>query len=366
MEKIEKLTPEQEAKIDVYRDMYLAKFFNNPKEAELEEVTEYIHWFYETFDVSPNKKPIVVLCDSPYECLVEINKVENNGVFNKENFKWYAYSSSLSAFNSWVSFCDFFDKEVVKLDDSELFNKYKKILDLNIFWSNAFENYVFVSKNAIRFNRDTQNNLHSISEKAIEFKDGYGFYFIHGVNIVDSLWEKLQADTYTFEDFVKETNEEVKNAVITFFMEKYGNEYVFRFLSENLKEVDTYVDKKSEQYLKGTTMGMNVGVYTLFKGQMGNTELAFVRCYCPSTDRMFFLGVDPETNDNAKDAIASLYRVPEKLKKHIKYIQRQGERFTTVFDEKGNQLMKTLPKEDLTNLVPVSGDEYFELMTYEY
>jgi len=140
---------------------------------------------------------------------------------------------------------------------------------------------------------------------------------------------------------------------------------LFRFFSKDLKEVDTYTDKKDEKYLKGTTGGMNVGVYTLFKGGINGEKVAYVRCYCPSTDRMFFLGVAPE-NKNAKDAIASLYRIPSKLKSHIKSIARQGERFSTTFTDAGTKIMKSLSESDTANLVSINGNDYFKLMSYEY
>ena len=156
----------------------------------------------------------------------------------------------------------------------------------------------------------------------------------------------------------------MKSAIIALMQERFGEEHVFRFFSKDLKEVDTYVDKKDEKYLEGTTKGMNVGVYTLFKGEINNESVAYVRCYCPSTDRMFFLGVDPKHN-NAKDAIASLYRVPKQLKNNIKYIQRQGERFSTVFDEQGTNLLKK-KKVNCSDTVSISGDEYFQKITFEY
>ena len=127
------------------------------------------------------------------------------------------------------------------------------------------------------------------------------------------------------------------------------------------------VDKKSDEHLKGTTGGMNIGVYTLFKGEINDTDVAYIRCYCPSTDRMFFLGVE-SNHDSAKEAIASLYRVPKKLAGKVEYIQRQGERFSTVFNDEGMKMLKNgdLSKNDMQNVVTISGDEYFAKMKYEY
>lgn len=80
---------------------------------------------------------------------------------------------------------------------------------------------------------------------------------------------------------------------------------------------------------------------------------------------MFFLCVSPD-NTTAKDAIASLYRVPKKLIGEIKYIQRQGERYSTVFTDAGKELLNSLTQEDISDLVPVTGDQYFSQLKYEY
>jgi hypothetical protein len=190
------------------------------------------------------------------------------------------------------------------------------------------------------------------------------FFFVY-LDIRSNLFIKLKEDKYTMEDFTKEEDEEVKSACISFMQQTKGEDYLVSFFKDNLKEIDTFVDKKDEMYLEGTTKGMNVGVYTLFKGKINNVKIAYVRCYCPSTDRMFFLGVSSKYN-NAKDAIASLYRVPKKLKQYITTINRQGERFSTNFTKEGLTLLKTLPKSDIEDLVSVSGNEYFSKIKYEF
>jgi len=147
--------------------------------------------------------------------------------------------------------------------------------------------------------------------------------------------------------------------------ELYGDSFIADFFSSVLSEIDTYVDKKDEKYLEGTTRGMNVGVYTLFTGNLSGYKIAYIRCYCPSTDRMFYLGVEPIYN-NAKDAIASLYPVPVKLKNHIKGISRQGERFSTTYTKDGWGIIAKMSEQDFQNTTRISGDEYFKKMEYEF
>ena len=266
----------------------------------------------------------------------------------------------------WVSWIDYFvQNDLIKTDRKDDFINFKELLLSGVYDMVQLEGICFVSDMPTFIKQDQSNRLHNVDGVAVEFSDNFGLHYIHGVSLSENVFNKVFNKEYSFEEWVKENNEEIKSAILSFMEEKHGSEYLFRFISDNLKEVDTFTDKKKDEFLEGTTGGMNIGVYTLFKGQVNNIKLAFVRCYCPSTDRMFFLCVD-SSNNNAKDAIASLYRVPKKLKSEIKYIQRQGERFSTVFTDNGNKILNSISKEEIQDLVNIDGDKYFSLMRYEY
>jgi hypothetical protein len=247
----------------------------------------------------------------------------------------------------------------------EEFEQFKSLLLSNVYDMIQLEGVCIVSALPIIIHRNEANNMHFSEGPAIEFKDGYFQHYINGVFVTSELFDSLLNKQYKLENFIAEKNEEIKAACLFFMREKWGENYVIAFFADHLKEIDTYVDKKHEHYLIGTNDDMNIGVYTLFKGNINNIQLSYVRCYCPSSDRMFYLGVDPKQN-NAKDAIASLYRIPACLKSHIKEIRRQGERFSTTFTEKGNNILKTISKDDAKNLITIGGSEYFAKMTYEY
>jgi len=80
---------------------------------------------------------------------------------------------------------------------------------------------------------------------------------------------------------------------------------------------------------------------------------------------MFFLGVD-SIHKTAKDAIASLYRIPSKLKTHIKSISRQGERFSTILTEEGKSILKSMSEDEISNNSTLTGEKYFSLIKYEF
>jgi hypothetical protein len=219
---------------------------------------------------------------------------------------------------------------------------------------------------------DDNEMPHHVEIPALWFSNGEAYCYYRGVYLETELFIKLKNNTVTFEEWAAQDNEEVKSAILAYLEEVHGSEAAYRLISSHLKEVDTYVDKKEGKYLVGTTGGMNIGVYTLFKGiinaRLGENkeiELAYIRCYCPSTDRMFFLGVHPKYN-KAKDAVASLYKFPNKLIPHIECINRQGERFSTILNEEGKRLRKKLTPDDISDRGTISGDKYFSLMRYEY
>jgi hypothetical protein len=371
---LESLSKEQEALMHTTANEWIS-LFNDTKRIDEAAFEEGIAWVYTELLKLP--APKVVYCESWISAVrtiyamkndidvAKINEVEMPSSELSKIFSEYSnYTNTYSNFG-WVSYYDYFEK--IGILDNDMFKKYKKLIKAGAFQVYEYEHYVFAVQPPTVMLRNENGELNSITDKAFEWSDGNGFYFINGFSISDELFAKLKNRTLTVSEFLNEDNEEVKSAIVSYIQQADGDEGIYRFFSENLTEVDTFVDKKADIYLDGTTRGMNIGVYTLFKGNINNVDIAYVRCYCPSTDRMFFLGVEPK-HTNAKDAIASLYQVPKLLKSKIKTISRQGEKFSTVFDEETTKLLKNglISKSDLSDYVSISGDEYFEKMTYEY
>lgn len=311
-----------------------------------------------------------------HEIIPKIRKQIDNtylGIFMPENANYNEIDEYISIsfyFNvtdmCWQPFFDFVINELnlISGEEKEAFNRMVEF-STSVSYSIQYEDICIVSKYPSEISLDANNTLHNTDDYAIKYVDGYGQGYFHGRYIEPQVFNALKTGEYTFDEWTKEPNEEVKSMILTFYNEKFGGEFAFRFLSAYLKEVDTYIDKKDTKYLENTVKSMNIGTYTLFKGQVNNTEIAYVRCYCPSTDRMFFLGVNPQ-NNNAKDAIASLCQIPKKLKNEIVSVARQGEIFSFNFTQKGNEIVKKLNTEELRDVVSLSGEEYFKKMKFEY
>jgi hypothetical protein len=354
--KLTKLTVDQKKHLKDNKEKFVSKFLNSEK-IDKQKAIEVIKFVY---SLIKRDMPKIYKVGDPLSAQKLANKLKGT------EKKYYSFGTYLTLY--WASFYAYYETFVdFGIITKEKFPKYfelRKFIDSNIFMTIEFEKAIIIVEKPMICLKN-ENGLHNLDGKAIEWENGYGQYYINGRCLSEKHFTSITNKKFKIEDFINEKNEEKKSTCIAFMQEKYGDEYLVDFFRQYLKEVDSFTDKKDEQYLKGTTKGMNVGVYTLFKGIINGVGIAYVRCYCPSTDRMFFLGVD-DSYKTAKDAIASLYRIPSKLKSHIKSISRQGERFSTILTDKGNEVLKNMSKEEIEDVSGLDGNNYFSLMKYEY
>ena len=149
-------------------------------------------------------------------------------------------------------------------------------------------------------------------------------------------------------------NQEIRARIL---VEPHAAKALLDYLGE---PVDSYVNTKYGERMIGE---QRVDVYRLFKGKIGDVQVSYVHCFCPSTGREFMLGVN-NSHTNVKDAIASLVRVPKLFMPYIDQIFRQGEvfGFTTKDIDPSSKEYKTAEKSEL---VPLTGDFYFSKVAFE-
>jgi hypothetical protein len=99
------------------------------------------------------------------------------------------------------------------------------------------------------------NLMHSVDGCAVEwnsFSDETKFncHYINGRFIPEKHFNSISEKKFTIEDFINEPNEEIKSTCIAMMQEKYGDEYIVTFFRQNMKEVDTFIDKKNEKTLR--------------------------------------------------------------------------------------------------------------------
>lgn len=184
--KIDKLTPEQEAMLPVYRDDWI-KIGLSTEPVNFEKAKAAICEAYRAADLKEPTQFHVV--DSPMAAIDLIKKLDpsksSQTIFNEMIFG--AHDAS------WLVFYAFF-RDVVGL---ECCNKLSGLIELakHCGWLNVYEDVVVFQHRPESIKMDDENRLHCENGPAIRYRDGYSVYAWHGTRIPGEWIEKKGALT---------------------------------------------------------------------------------------------------------------------------------------------------------------------------
>lgn len=230
MSKIEKLTPEQEKDLVVFYNEML-EVGRSIKPIDHEKAESIITGLYAHLKYD---RPEFLWFKSPKE-IVDFKKKcgDNsgaNGYFAGQ--QWIA----------WKAFYKFAERIGVKYPEEN-----QKILDqwfeegLNLHWWFPYEKHVLLSERPIRLTVNERGQLHNESFKAIEYADGWGFYYLNGICVPEEL-VTTPAEKLDIKFFTKEKNADIKAE----FVRKFGVERMLHLGSK----IDDYTkyDSKDHPY----------------------------------------------------------------------------------------------------------------------
>ena len=84
-------------------------------------------------------------------------------------------------------------------DIQERADAYQEVCQsVNYIWPN--KDFVMVCARPTKINRDLRGQLHSDTEMAISYPDGWGIYALHGVRFPKDLWEKVVSRKMSFKE----------------------------------------------------------------------------------------------------------------------------------------------------------------------
>lgn len=279
---IEELTPEQEAKLDVYVEEGI-RIGLDTSEINEERAISAINLLYQCGDIPAPQQ--IIFCDSPIGCLEELKK--HNKSSASENRWDFIYGQHDIG---WLSFFNFFRKEC------ELVKETQEILGLlecakECHWILPYENIVFVSRKPIEIHLNEEGDLHCLTGPALLYKDGFALYEVNGVTVPEDII--LHPESITADRIDNEENAEVRRVMV----ELYGED----------KYISSYEPVDSQIF--------NGREVILYKKQYQDDEpivkVKVINC-SPEPDgtyKVYFLSpLDIETND-AITAIASTFEM---------------------------------------------------------
>ncbi len=306
-QKIESLTPEQEARIPEFVD----KWVNNITAIRMtpENCEKAVNWLY---DLAKLERPKVVICTSPKHILemdAQIKKDEK--IANPPDPEFLGYGKVTDY--GWVGFYDFF--QAIGVEVTEIYKEYRDIyIAGGIYDAIAYDTHFICCPNPKIVHWNEARNLHCLTGKAVEWEDGFGTYCINGRQIRNELFEETLNGQMTKEKFLGLDNDEDRAAVAMIL----GDKGLFKLLEATMideTEVTHSVLKSSVSETGELVEGYEpeVEMIQLWKtsgndNKFKNEPYAWIVRHCPSTGTMYATPSDPK-NTNALEA-AKAHRPP--------------------------------------------------------
>jgi hypothetical protein len=267
--KIEKLTPEQEQLMAVYRDKWI-KIGLSVEPADIGSSEKAILELYKEAGLTPPEKFVWV--DSPREAQKVIKEIQGDGGKDMRFDSNFFSGQHDAAWCGWVNFYD----EVLHIEFSEedrrRFTLFQEVAQSCNWWW-PYEKVCIVSDRPKSVSM--QNNvIHNEAGPAIEFRDGFKVWAIEGVRVTEQI--VMSPDTLTVDQIQKETNLEVQRIMT----QRYGVSTYLKNSKAEIVDMDTLT-------LEGSATRM------LCKDASGNKWLIGTD---GSTKRVYHMAVPREAN----------------------------------------------------------------------
>ena len=219
---LENLNPEQEKLMDIINDEYEENALGGDDSYDINKIKTGINFIYSLADIP---EPEIIICSSPMDMAVEANLEKGETI----DYLGCGYDSG------WTAFYDFFQRIGI-LDKEPKFDEWRDfILKSGVFATVLFENIAFVCIRPCKVLRNINGDLHADEEMAIEWRDGYGEYYLNGVPVDEGI-VMTKAENIDPQLVLKTTNAEVRREIVR----KIGVERLCKKLEA--KCIDTYKD----------------------------------------------------------------------------------------------------------------------------
>ncbi|MEW6736129.1 MAG: DUF6745 domain-containing protein, partial [Acidobacteriota bacterium] len=130
-----------------------------------------------------------------------------------EKLQWFdfAHYGNVADFG-WASFFDYF-REIGVLNHAN-FEKFCDLLRSGIYDCIQFDGLCIVSTLPSHIKHENNNGLHSETNAAIGWSDGYELHYLHGIYFEAKLWKSIVDKTISPSDLLNLSNQEQKSAAL--------------------------------------------------------------------------------------------------------------------------------------------------------
>jgi hypothetical protein len=295
-----------------YRNLYNAIFNENLNKGVEEKVVGYFNQartYSEIFDYS-------LQFENSIRGKISSGEYNEAELSKSPSYHWISITSEYSrVYLTWYKFIkDEFELPCSKA--KELDDLYEMVNKASIAKVYVCENIVLVLRMPSKILRN-EVGLHNTKDLngAIQYP-GESYHYINGRRMPDWIFEKYFTNTLTFDDFMKETDEDVRAGIVFLIKDNEGNEGLLNFL--DAVEIDSRKLVHSNGHDEIITLYKTKQSYSFLQDHLGNTNVpyAWVRMVCPSTNTEY-LADSSSAFDNAIDAIK--FHRPQNIPDSLKY-----------------------------------------------
>ena len=351
MKTLKDLTPEIRAKIQGYKDKCTVDLYSGIESAKYDRkmLMTYVERVYSLTDMA---KPVIIVADDPnqYKRFFTLLKNEKNleiveRVFNEKNdksvieyFDDIEVENVLRNDNTKISIknltfkshflflCSTYHRVYLTWykfiqDEFKIDHKNKETLDW--FYENANNNilrafftekFVLVLRMPKRIHRNSVG-FHNTKKGAIIW-DKYNMFYINGRKMPEDIFNKVLHHNYSFDEFIKLKNEDVKAGVITMIKENDGDKALMEFLDAVV--VDKKTIKHSSGYSEIVKLWKTKKNFTFLSDINGNTDQPYcwLELTCPTSGSVYLIDSSAHFT-NAIDACK--FHRPQAIPNELKY-----------------------------------------------
>jgi len=234
---IEKLTKDQEAKLETYKDKWL-KIGLDTSPIEKRKVRKIIGEIYKASELEPPKK--IIWAKSPMDA-IKIACKETGDEDPISHINNFCYGSHEASWLSFYNYC----AEVFKLDCCDPLTPSMELAKYCGWWL-PYDNLAILSEKPCEIHINEANVLHKDGGPAIKYSDGFAIWALNGVRvpqeIAETPWDKLDPHLV-----VTEKNAEIRRELVR----KIGVERIMDKLNVEV------IDKQDDYELVNLEVGDN-------------------------------------------------------------------------------------------------------------
>jgi hypothetical protein len=314
------LTPEIEAQIPIWKDRAIKDLYNGVeyKNWKKEDTVSFVKYCYKLAEETP---PLVIVantikeyktfynlvftennyCDDLIQDLIARNDNDYNieeklrelaqtvNLKNEQVNTHYIFlmSEYSRVYLMWYKFIQ--DNFNIEHDQKEILDYlYENVNKANIAKGYFCEGIALILRMPSVIKRNEIGFHSTDNEGAIQYPD-MKMHYINGREMPDWIFDKYFSKTLTFDDFMKEQNEDIKAGIIVLIQENEGNEGLLNFLNAELIDESTLVHKSG--HMETIRLYKSKEKFSFLRDHLGNSNVPYAWFYekCPSTGTEYLL-----------------------------------------------------------------------------